>query len=413
MWWKLIVEYIKKVFRYLMYAATLALITWAVFPMLSLPILALMYFINCARVSLMILRPMPAPLPRAMLAIFWFYKTVLYSYDVILLLSATPYFQVTLAIAVFFHVFEFVVPSNYSLIRLLFNPETRQSLINDLRHTNGSQYLTPTDLIQQDQSGTNYQKFAMNHEELEALRSRQRTAISNLPEALKQLHATQKNNPEPKNHYKGYCATLTKNQEKALEHYLEIRKTIAESSCPLTLRAINDPDSNLSDFVILEKHYYQDDKYYAVPGGADVFIITEDLGTCQNGLRPLMNQSSIDRIENPTNRDKLLRPRTHTKSNNTTEYSCRYVHYPLEFIEAHPLTLELCEAIEAFNLSLDLQPNSSISSHLRVLFRQPSKAQASERPVNPIAPRLNLEDVLKDGMSDEELTQILLTSYAH
>ncbi len=362
MWLEILVAYIKKVHRALLIAAALALFMFGCFQLLSPFILGVVYLIHCIIVIDGVYRALNIDDPRlrGMMVYFMSFIFVRFLPDAILLLSAIPYISYLITITLFFEIFEASVLVKYSLFHLLLSPSARTNLIQEL-------------------IPLTYEELAMNPEELEALRSRQTTAISNLPEALKQLHANQKDNPEPGNHYTNYLATLQENQQKALKQYLEIKSDISKAKCMLSLHEVDDPTSNLHDFVILEKHYYQDNNYYAVPGATDVFLTTthEPNTEQQIGLQPLFDSKTHqNNLRHPANRDSFRFPSAYSKSVQEPFYPCRYIHHPYEIIDGHPLALVLCESIEAFNASL-----------------QPSVLLARDRLFTPqSSDRLTLED---------------------
>lgn len=354
MWLELLIAYIKKVHRAILIAATYALFIFGIFPHLSAVILGVVYLMNCMLLFILILRALGFQNTHAAFSYFVVAHTLIkFMPDAILLLSATPYIQSLLTITLFLQSFHALIPLKYSLFHLLVSPSARADLINEL-------------------IPISYEGLAMNPEELDALRSRQKTAISKLPEALKQLHSTQKDDPNSGNPYTHYRTSLQENQRNALDHYLEIKSKISKGKCMITLEEVNNPDNNLYDFVILEKHYYQDNNYYAVPGAIDIFLIkTHEPGGTeqQSGLKPLFDSKNHENsVRHPANRDSFKSPPVYSKSVQGPSYPCRYVHHPYEIIDDHPLALALCESIEAFNASL--QPSVALARER--LFTQTS-----------------------------------------
>ncbi|PJD93568.1 MAG: hypothetical protein CK424_01845 [Legionella sp.] len=405
--------YIKSIERFIKLAIMLALMSFISFQISSVFTLIIAYIIVSVYLIVQLSKALSVGFIKFALTTVLALTMCTALPHVVLLLGAIPYIQFILP--VFVYLLSMLQSCSDSMQRLLgdprtWNPSTRQQLINELNRDNVDMLTglrtilnrvrtTPTQQVER----LHYEDFAMPPAELNALRERLKTAIASLPKELNALH--HKAHAAIQQHYGDYTKNLSEAQKKTLDNYLNIETEFFKNACPISLASVDPKNPNeFKDFVILEKQYKVGHTYHAAR--TEVFI-KNDEGI---GLESLFLQETGKTAFHPSTREVFNKPCTYPNerkpgdrgydSKKGSSNSCRYVHHPYELVMGHPLTLELCEAMEAFILSIGLQLRTSPASHPNSLFSTP---QSSRSP----SPIYSLDSERRDDMTDEELQAAL------
>ncbi|MCR9192898.1 MAG: hypothetical protein NXI01_09645 [Gammaproteobacteria bacterium] len=423
-------------------------------------IMASLFSIYLLAVAMLFQLYKPIPTPTRMFLGFAaiataYYANLTISPFLFLTLASTPYFFPMIAATTFFFaLFETLVRrhpelgNKYSLVKLLLNTRAqyfwlaseRTLHINDINlrdldflnswramtnrraaepHNNHGHRQNPNPAAAQSRR-THYTDLALTEKEKKALITKQTLAIQKLPPALKSLYAqihktiyTARSRDEAEalgvhfysnsedcivaqktELFKHYRETLTANQKTQFDKYLETSLTLSHATCPTTLNPV------APGFMVMEKRYEENSQQHTVPGTTCVF----DPSPANMPLVFRQIEANSPMLH-PQNRQPFFTP-----EGETTGY--RYHSY--QEIESHPLSLAVCEAIEAFNRTKPNQravispenqqlntatTSAHIALHIHAVPRTSQTAQSSADTFDP--------SKLHDNMTDEELEQAL------
>lgn len=184
-----------------------------------------------------------------------------------------------------------------------------------------------------------------------ALYNKHLRALKNLKkkeEADLQKTAAENAKKEARELTEAYQKKLTDVQKKkAYTEYREITQKLSlYGQCPVTLEEVY--SSTPENFLIVEKRYTANHVVYSVPGRSEIYQSA--------GFRGVLNNKP--EAEDPMDRDLFFSPKTYPnikkpgdigyKAFEGNSYPCHYVYYPYEQTNGHALSLQLCEAMEAF-----------------------------------------------------------------
>lgn len=265
--------------------------------------------------------------------------------------------------------------AGYSIQKVLRNPWGRLEAMRLILEKLPIAYNDYLNFLNDAEPGTAHYLEAtldLAEEDMSALVARQTAAIAALPEDFKQLYqevATRSYTEvdsgslieEKIRAYGSYqLETLSFSQRNALNDFLRTVLNLTHATCPITQEPFETDHQN--DFLILEKRY-QDEHglWHAIPNSSEVFSKEFDgrdpfLACARFEINHQdMNKSKWSFVH-PTTADPIFTPRQH--AGNPTQYR----RYAYQTIDGYPLSLQVCEAMEAFNHSLNRELGSSASN---------------------------------------------------
>ena len=268
------------------------------------------------------------------------------------------------------HSFDLIVKEKFgavfSLTKLLLNPSERLqklgpileenppsdyaehlNLVNDVSSVDDSAYCRPFELD-------------LTNLELNSLIARQCNAINNLPNELKELRQRIESDDYSNKDineilsiktkkYESYRANLIDSNQALFDTYLSATLNMTHARCSITLEVLS--PQNKHEFFILEKRYRQNNKICAVPGSSTLFYLDPEQKDIFSYLLSYNEAVKRFTFKHPLFRDCLFYPRKHG------DFLVEYRRYSYKIVEAHPLSLQVCESIEAFNYGMQLKHN--------------------------------------------------------
>lgn len=213
----------------------------------------------------------------------------------------------------------------------------------------------------------------------------QKTAADNAKkEADLQNTAAENAKKEARELTEAYQKKLTDVQKKkAYTEYREITQKLSlYGQCPVTLEEVY--SSTPENFLIVEKRYTANHVVYSVPGRSEIYQSA--------GFRGVLNNKS--EAEDPMDRDLFFSPKTYPnikmpgdigyKAFEGNSYPCHYVYYPYEQTNGHALSLQLCEAMEAFlDPTLSAAKQAALNKIKPTNPAPPTKQKPKQPPTTP------------------------------
>jgi hypothetical protein len=174
-----------------------------------------------------------------------------------------------------------------------------------------------------------------------------RTNLSEMEVADLRQPAADEAKKEAKKMTEAYQQTLPTLKKAAYATYREITQKLSlYGQCPVSLEDVY--SSTPENFLIVEKRYTVDHVVYSVPGRTEIYQA--------EGFKNVLNNKAV--AQDPIDRDLFFSPKTYPNSKKPGDryyhayegasYPCHYVYYPYEQKNGHALSLQLCEAMEAF-----------------------------------------------------------------
>ncbi len=311
----------------------------------------------------------------------------------------------------------------FSPIKLIFNPRSRLEALRPILEEHAlsaDRYVNILNELTAPGSETHpfYAKpLEGSEEEMKEFVLREQQAIAQLPAALKAMHAevsTREFLPQhgvdretslirqKKAVYQAYRNQLTAVQQDHFDTYLDATLGLTHAVCVATQVSLL--NENPHKFIILEKQYHTNAGWQVVPQQVHIFYndpVEKDILLL---LAQYMPSQQRWMIKHPLHRDQLFKPTTYpnplrlgeTRGSeregnyeaynpaNGASHETRYRRYAYQMIdEQHPLSLQICEVIEAFNRSMQVEPtavvalatNNGVQPQLAAA-NQPKKARA-------------------------------------
>lgn len=302
----------------------------------------------------------------------------------------------------------FTIGPAFSPIKLVLNPRMRLEALRPIleEHVIGvDRYVNILNELAAPGLETNpfYAKpLAGSEEEMGALLLREQHAIAQLPAALKIVHLEVSRReflPEPgqgldretslmeqkKAAYQAYRNQLTPAQQGHFDAYLDVTLSLTHAICVITRASplVEPPEQ----FFILEKQYYTNEEWRAVPKSTHIFYNDPAEKDILLSLARYQPSQQLWTVKHPAQLDQLFRPAMYSNPVNGESNKTRYRCYAYQKIdEQHPMSLQICEAIEAFNRSMQVEPtavvdlvtNNDVQLEL-VVAHQPSNARINSQ----------------------------------
>lgn len=193
--------------------------------------------------------------------------------------------------------------------------------------------------------------------------------------------AADKAKKEAKELTDAYQKNLTTSLRKAAyTTYREITQKLSlYGQCPVTLEYVY--SSTPENFLIVEKRYTVDNVVYSVPGRIDIYQAEAFKNVLNNRVE----------AKDPIDRDLFFSPKTYPNSKKPGDkdyhphegasYPCHYVYYRYEQKNGHALSLQLCEAMEAFlNPDLAAAKQAALNKTQRTTVAPPIKQSLTSTP---------------------------------
>ena len=277
---------------------------------------------------------------------------------------------VIFSIPFFFEVFdrfaEQEVGRGFSLKKLLFNPIARLQALRPILEGQTLHYATYLNLVNDittPETEGYCQPLEFSPDEEAQLVERQTFEIGALPEALKLLHAEIEAREWPstdldvmiaqkKAAYQAYRSGLTVAQQACFDTYLDSTLELTHAICSVTLEPLS-PD-NQHQFIMLEKRYEEGSNWHAVPHETKCFYLEPDERDMFLNLPQYNKELKRWTITNPLNRDPLFAPSAYGMF-----FRTQYRRYNYQKIDGYPLSLEVYEAMKAFNESMHISPEET------------------------------------------------------
>ena len=277
---------------------------------------------------------------------------------------------VILSIPSFFEFFdrfaEQEVGIGFSLKKLLLNPRARLEALRPILEAQTLDYATYLNLVNDITTPDTVgycQPLEFTPEEEEELVARQTYAITQLPVALKLLYAEIEAREwlnmdldvtiaQKKAAYQVYRSGLTVAQQACFDTYLDSTLELTHAICSVTREPLS-PD-NQHKFIMLEKRYEAGSNWHAVPHETKFFYL--EPGERDMFLNLAQYNKALKRwtITNPLNRDPLFAPSAYGMF-----FRTQYRRYNYQKIDGYPLSLEVYEAMKAFNESMHISPEET------------------------------------------------------
>ncbi len=255
----------------------------------------------------------------------------------------------------------------FSLSKLLLNPRGRLETLRPILEERAINYATYLNILNDATtpgSVSHCESLNFTPEQEADFVARQTQAVAELPADLKILNADIDAREfsssdfeiiiaQKKVAYQDYRTGLTSAQQVCFDAYLESTLALIHLRCPVAFEPVM--PENQHQFIILEKRYQDASGWHPVPQATTVFYMDP---AERDMFLSLVAYSKVNKcwtIKHPLMNELLFSSSTYHES--VTQYR----RYAYQKIAGHPLSLQICEAIEAFNLSMQVSPAADMT----------------------------------------------------
>ena len=253
-----------------------------------------------------------------------------------------------------------VVGIVFSLKKLLLNPIGRLQTLRPIlegQTLNCASYLNLVNDITSPNAEGYCESLGLSEDQEAELVRRQIQATTELPANFKALRAKIEARDwggsdldatiaGKKSAYQEYRARLSDAQKACLDAYLDSTLELTHAICCVSREPLS--PENQDQFIMLEKRYKEGENWHAVPCATKFFYLDPNVPDLFLNLAQYNKDLKRWTITHPLNRDPLFDPLEYGASQHTTQYR----QYKYQVIGDHPLSLQVCEAIEDFNVSM-------------------------------------------------------------
>lgn len=280
----------------------------------------------------------------------------------------------------------------FSLNKLLLNPIGRLETLRPIlegQTLDYAEYLNLVNDIRSPDAAGYCESLKFSPGQETELIERQKQAMTQLPEAFKTVLAAiaasdcnssnlQATIADKKAFCEEYRRSLRDEQQACLDTFLDSSLGLTHAICCVTLEPLS--PENQDQFIMLEKRYKEGENWHAVPHATQFFYFDpEERDVFLNLAR---YDKALERwtIKNPLIPEPCFTPFKYRDS--LTQYRL----YKYQVIEGHPLSLEVCEAIEAFNRSMQIidEKNPIVVEQNNSEFHPTFKRDQQEQLESPI-----------------------------